>query len=95
MDYHLEDKMTDTITDIKKGIKEKKAVVGTKQVLKSLKLGQLQKVFITINCPETVKRDIEHYIKMAKCDVEFLNVPNDELGVICKKQYAISVLGLK
>ncbi len=87
--------MTDTISDIKKNIKEKNAIIGTKQVLKSLKLGQLQKVFLTSNCPESVKKDIDHYIKMAKCEVEFLNVPNDELGVICKKQYAISVLGLK
>ncbi|MBI2134095.1 ribosomal L7Ae/L30e/S12e/Gadd45 family protein [Candidatus Woesearchaeota archaeon] len=87
--------MTDSITEIKKGIKEKKAVIGTKKTLEGLKLGKLQKIFVTSNCPEKIKQDIEHYTQTTKCEVEFLNIPNDELGVVCKKQYGISVLGLK
>ncbi len=87
--------MTDTISDIKKGIKEKKAVIGTLQTIKNLKLGKLQKVVVTSNCPVSVKSDVEHYSKLSRCEIEYLEIPNDELGTLCKKPFSISVLGLK
>ncbi|MBI2575017.1 ribosomal L7Ae/L30e/S12e/Gadd45 family protein [Candidatus Woesearchaeota archaeon] len=87
--------MADAISEIKKGIKEKKAVMGTAQAVKQLKLGRLQKVFLTSNCPQSVKKDIAHYSKLSGCKTEILSIPNDELGVVCKKQFSISVLGIK
>lgn len=80
--------------DFKKHLKDKKLVVGTNQVLKQLRLGKLQAVFISSNCPESVKREIANYCKLSGCNVEQLKVPNDELGVLCKKQFSVSVLGL-
>lgn len=82
------------IDDIKKGLKEGKAVIGTKRVIKSLKLGKLAEVYLTSNCPLDVKEDIRYYSKLAKVKVIQLKQANDELGVICKKPFAISVLGL-
>ncbi len=87
--------MADSINEIKKGIKENRAVIGTELTLKSLKLGKLKKVYMTSNCPAKVKGDIEHYSRLAKTETESLDIPNDELGVICKKQFSISVMGLK
>ena len=80
--------------DIKKIIKEGKTVIGTNEVLKKLKAGKLSKVFVTSNCPSDVKEDIEKYAAIAEADVVQLKIPNDELGVLHKKQFAISVLGL-
>ena len=87
--------MTDAITEIKKGIKDKKVLIGTARTIKNLKLGRLQKVFLTSNCPASVKSSVEHYSKLSNCKIEQLDIPNDELGVVCKKQFSISVLGLK
>ena len=84
----------DQTADIKKNLKTKKLVVGTKQTLKNLKLGKLEKVFVTANCPESVKKDVAHYSSLSGCEVQSLDIPNEELGTICKKQFAISVLGL-
>ena len=84
----------DTIAEIKKAVKDKKVVVGTEQTIKGLKMGKIKKVFLTSNCPKSVREDIETYSRLTSCQVEGLNVPNDELGVICKKQFAISVLGM-
>lgn len=86
---------TDVISEIKKGVKDKKALIGTARTIKGLKLGKLQKVFLTSNCPASVKSSIEHYSKLSNCKIEHLDIPNDELGVICKKQFSISVIGLK
>ena len=86
--------MADSINEIRKIIKDEKAVVGTKEVIKNLKLGKLKKVYLSSNCPSDVKDDILHYADISKAEVVQLKQPNDELGVLCKKPYSISILGL-
>ena len=83
------------IDDIKKVVKEGKAVIGTGAVLKNLKLGKLIKVFVTVNCPADVKESVKHYAELAKVDVVQLKQPNTELGTVCKKPFSISLLGVK
>ncbi|MBW2996173.1 ribosomal L7Ae/L30e/S12e/Gadd45 family protein [Candidatus Woesearchaeota archaeon] len=83
------------IDDIKKVVKEGKIVIGTNNVLKNLKSGKLSKVFITSNCPADVKESVNHYAELAKVDVVQLKQPNSELGVVCKKPFSISLLGVK
>jgi ribosomal protein L30E len=87
--------MADFISDIKDAMKKKRLVLGTESTVKNLKLGKLAKVFATNNCPEDVKGDLEYYGELANVPVVYLSIPNDELGTICKKQFAISVLGQK
>ena len=86
--------MKNTIAEIKKHISDKKLVLGTKQVIKNAKLGKLEKIFVTSNCPENVKNDVNYYSEISGCKIEKLNIPNDELGVICKKQFSVSLAGL-
>lgn len=81
--------------DFKKLVKEGKAYLGTEQTVKFLKQGALKKVYLSSNCPATVKIDIKKYAELAHTDVEELAVPNEELGVMCKKTFSISVLGVK
>jgi len=38
---------------------------------------------------------LKHYCKISKVKLTKLPYPNDELGTMCKKPFAISVLGLK
>ena len=82
------------VDEIKKIIKEEKAVIGTKEVIKNLKLGKVEKVYLTSNCPAGVKKDVRYYAKLSGANVVQLKQPNDELGMLCKKPYSISVLGL-
>lgn len=81
--------------DIKKLVKEKKVFIGTDQTIKNLKLGKVSRVMITKNCPADVREDIKHYAGLSQAEVVELNVPNDELGVMCRKPFLISVLGVK
>ena len=83
------------IEDIKKAIKEKKIIIGTDRTIKALKLGKAEKVFLTSNCPEGVKEDIEHYGRLGNVKIIKLKQPNDELGTLCKKPFPISVLSFK
>lgn len=81
--------------DIKKLVKEKKVFIGTDQTLKNLKLGKVSKVLLASNCPQDVVESVERYAKMSGAAVERLSIPNDELGIICRKHFFISVMSVK
>tara|TARA_Y100000031_G_C8002948_1_gene284456 strand:- start:185 stop:439 length:255 start_codon:yes stop_codon:yes gene_type:complete len=81
--------------EIKKLLKDDKLFIGTEQTMKNVKLGNVKKVFVTSNCPQDILDDIKHYADMGKVEVVSLDVPNDELGVVCKKPFSISILGVK
>ena len=63
--------------------------------MKALKAKKLSKVFISSNCPPEMKEDLERYSKMNGVELAQLDIANDELGVVCKKSFNISIIGLK
>ena len=83
--------MTDDISTIKKLTKENKLIIGTANTLKKLRNSKLEKIWISSNTPSKVKDELTSYAKLAKTDVVQLSIPNDEFGVLCKKQYSVSV----
>jgi large subunit ribosomal protein L30e len=80
------------VDELKQAIKDKKMVFGTKETIKGLKQGSVSKVFLASNRPAQIKEDVKHYAKLAEADVVELDVLDDEVGLICKKQFSISVL---
>jgi large subunit ribosomal protein L30e len=82
--------------DLKESIKENKGLVlGTERTLKKLKMKSLKKVYVSSNVPEEVLEDVEHYTKLYKIPLVKLKESNEELGVICKKPFSVSILGLE
>ena len=82
--------------DLKEAVKEGKGLIlGTQRTLKKLKMGEVKKVYVSSNCPEDVLEDIEHYTKIHKIPLIKLKENNEELGIICKKPFYISVLSLE
>ncbi len=80
------------IEEIKKELAKGTVAIGTETTIKNIKLGKVSKVFLTSNCPDDVKENIGYYAKLGKVEIVVLSQPNDELGALCKKPYAISVL---
>ena len=83
------------IDEIKKLIKTDSLVIGTNKTLKALRNNEIVKVFLAENAPDDLIRDIEHYASISNFKVEKLSIPNDELGVVCKKPFAITCIGMK
>jgi len=82
--------------DLKEAIKENKGlIIGTQRTLKKLKMNEIKKVYVSSNCPENVLEDIEHYTKVYSIPVVKLKENNEELGVICKKPFFVSVLSIE
>lgn len=83
------------ITEIKELVKKGKIVIGLNTTLKHLRKNKLKSIYISSNCPKKVKEDLYYYSKIAKVEVIALPYQNDELGVMCKKPFSISVIGVK
>ncbi len=83
-----------TSAEIKKIVKAGNVIIGTEKSIKSLKLGRIQKVLLSSNCPANVEKDINYYSELNGSEVQKLDFPNDELGIICKKPFSISVLAV-
>lgn len=81
-------------TEIKKLIEVKNLVIGSERTIKNLKLGKVEKVIISSNCAEKMVDDINYYAGLSKAETIKVNYLNDELGVICKKSFSISVLSI-
>ncbi|MBT3406587.1 50S ribosomal protein L30 [Candidatus Woesearchaeota archaeon] len=81
--------------EIKKLSREDGFFIGTDQTAKYLRVGKVKKVYVASNCKEETKVDLEHYAKLANVELIQLDENNEELGVLCKKPFRISVLGLK
>lgn len=70
----------------------KKLIYGTERNLKLLKNERLKKIYLASNCREEIRRDISIYGK--NVEVVNLNTTNNETGVVCKKPFSISIIGL-
>lgn len=82
--------------DLKEAVKSGKGlVIGTQRTLKKLKMNEIKKIYVSSNCPKDVLEDIEHYAKIYKVPLIKLNESNEELGVICRKPFFISILSLE
>ena len=84
----------DELSEIKKLIKSGRLVIGTESTIKKLKADKVEKVWLSSNVPSMLKDDIARYGKMSTVKVVSLGIPNDELGVQCKKQFSVSVVSL-
>ena len=84
----------EALTELRKHVQGSKLVIGTAAVMKLLKHNKLARIFAASNCLASIKDDLKHYGTMSDCGIVELEIPNDELGVLCKKPFSISVVGI-
>ena len=83
-----------TSAEIKKIVKSGNILLGTQRTVKGLRLGKVEKVLVSSNCPARVEKDLNYYAGLSGAEIHKLEYPNDELGIICKKPFSISVLAV-
>ncbi len=85
--------VADVSAELKKLLESKKLVLGTDETLKMLRQGKLKKIFIASNCKKEDKDDVLHYCRVGGVECVELSQSNEEIGVICRKPFAISMVG--
>ena len=87
-------KTEDLASDLRKKITENKIVIGTQITKKKLLNKKLKKVIFAKNCSEEIRAEFEKYCKLIGTKYEESTLNNEELGILCRKQYPASVLGV-
>ncbi|MBI4151686.1 ribosomal L7Ae/L30e/S12e/Gadd45 family protein [Candidatus Woesearchaeota archaeon] len=90
-EQNQEKELNEVKTEVQKGT----IVAGGARVLQFLKEGKLSKVYLARNCPSPLRSDVEHYARLAEVPLVDLEITNEELGVVCKKNFFVSVLGVR
>jgi len=82
------------VAELQKLLVEGKLVFGSKETLKLLREGKAKKVFVSSNCKESVKEDVERYCSLGGVECVGLEQAADEVGTLCRKPFSISVIGV-
>ena len=81
--------------EIQKLLEEGKLIIGLRETEKAIRKGEIKKVLLASNAREDVKKRYSVYEKRGLIEIEQLGFDNEELGIICKKPFNISVIGIK
>jgi len=76
-------------------LKKEEIIVGTERTMKLLKNGSLKKVFVSSNCPEDIKKEIEHLANIANVQVFESKSDSKFLGTLARKPFNAVVVGVK
>ena len=87
-------KVIKSTMELRKLAEDKKVFIGTERTIKNLKLGRVSAVYVTENISESVLETITRQASLSEVEVTKLNATNEELGIICKKPFRISVLSV-
>ncbi|HLC63211.1 MAG TPA: ribosomal L7Ae/L30e/S12e/Gadd45 family protein [Candidatus Nanoarchaeia archaeon] len=79
---------------LKEAIAGNKVIIGKERTFKLLRKGLLTHIYLSSNCPKEVKEDVKHYAKLFSIEISELKENNEELGIMCKKPFAISVIAI-
>ena len=79
--------------ELKKAVTENKVIIGTDRMIKLMKQGKIKEVYLSSDCKEETKKRIKDYGKLSNTKITELSEPSNELGLICKKPFHISVAG--
>ena len=80
--------------ELRKLAEDKRLFIGTERTIKNLKLGRVSAVYVTKNIAESVLEAITRQASLSGVEIAKLSATNEELGVICKKPFRISVLSV-
>ncbi|MEM1988512.1 MAG: ribosomal L7Ae/L30e/S12e/Gadd45 family protein [Candidatus Woesearchaeota archaeon] len=69
-------------------------VFGFNRVKKLLMNNSIEKIFVAKNLPENMRKDLEHYAKLANVEVLEVDMNNIQIGIYFKKLFGISVFGV-
>ena len=77
-----------------KKLAEVKKIIGLDLTLKKLHSGKIKEIVIASNCPEDIEDKVNSAAKLYKIPIDKIDEDNQRLGVLCKKTFNVSVVGI-
>ena len=82
------------VTLITASIKDKKAVLGSRQTIRLIKRDGVSEVIYSANTPEELVKDLSYYAKLSKVMLTQFDGDSRALGELCGKPFNILVVGI-
>lgn len=79
--------------EIKGALKSGKLLIGRKSVARGLKNSSLSAVVLASNCPEALRKDMEHYASVSGVPVKMFGGDSVKLGEACGKPFNVLMAG--
>ncbi len=84
----------DVQTILKEALAKDNTLIGSRSVVQAIKMKAPELVVLASNCPESVKRDINHCANISGIRVENFSGTAKQLGVFCGKPFSIASLAI-
>ena len=81
--------------EIRKALKEKKVVMGSRSVIRGIKNNSFSEVVLAGNCPEGTRTDIGRYAGLSGVAVKPFEGNSAQLGQVCGKPFNILLIGIR
>ncbi|MBS3163031.1 ribosomal L7Ae/L30e/S12e/Gadd45 family protein [Candidatus Woesearchaeota archaeon] len=82
-----------SLDKLKQILKDKnKLTLGADETVKKIKQGKVQTIFIAKDCKPLTRDTLLSYKKKGDLEIFELDINSAEIGILCKKQFLISVL---
>ena len=81
--------------ELSKAIQQQNIVIGSNEVRKALKNGELSKIYLCNNCSGKLKEEFEQFSKLNETKIQLTKKSSADFGILCKRQYNIQVIGIK
>jgi len=84
----------DVGTELKRLLAQDKLVFGAEETIKLVRQKKVQKVLLTSNVNPSVREEVERLCKIQGIECANIAQRSDEIGAICKKPFAISIVAV-
>ena len=84
-----------TTEQIRKLIEDKKVTIGATATAKALHADQLKTLVISSNAATQTRDSLTRSAALSGVAIDDISITNDDLGTMCKKPFAIQVLGIR
>ena len=91
---NIADFTDDELNQLKEALAKNNVIIGSKKVIKGLKAKDLEMVFIAKNCPQSIKKDLNHYASLSNVKIEEFDGTGKQLGTFCGKPFSIATIGI-
>ena len=87
--------MIDINRTIATTVRTGKVLFGVNDAVRNAKSGKAKLIIVAANCPQEIRRDIEHYCRLSQVPTVIYDGTSIELGAICGKPFVVSALTIR
>ncbi|MDH7477182.1 MAG: 50S ribosomal protein L30e [Candidatus Bathyarchaeota archaeon] len=87
--------MIDLDKAIATAVKTGKVTFGANAAIQNAKTGKAKMIILAVNCPKTIRADMEYYCKLSKVPLITYKGSSLDLASVCGKPFTVSALSIR